>query len=544
MAASIGSGSLVLTTNATGMLSGLKAASDKAKKMAGDMQQGVSGKLSGMFKGGLALGAGMAVFDAVKSGITSVIGMFNDLKDKIDETAKNARRFGMDTQTMGGLEHAAGLSGVKVEELRAAMQKMAARGENIFQFAERLERMNPAQARQALNELGEQGYRLRTLFEGGAAGLRQMVEEGRRFTLSDQEAAKVEAANDAISRMKLSLEFLKSKVVVALAPAFERVGNFLKTAFEKAQPAVEWLIRNFHNIMLVISPAYRAITLLVKILTGVWERIRGQVQPVIDWIVEAWETATMVIEAVWDEVVSVVVDLITQVVDWISNAITSVIEWGKEVGILGNTFMSARDLILMVFRAIGKAGAYVWDTIKAGVGAVAIAIGFIVEKVFTRLVDAFHSVASLAKELPDSIRPTWVNSFVDGVGRARDAVHAGGVGMQRWGREQINAWGSSAAAVDRWFDNLGSRRAEAAAAERARIEEIASKPVEYKAVAAMTKGSKEAWSVEARFRTEGMLNPQLDAQQRQLQEAQRANQILREVRDAVQNITLPILNVF
>ena len=296
----------------------------------------------------------------------------------------------------------------------------------------------------------------------------------------------------------------------------------VKLALKSWENAQQSIAVMWQKIEVALAPV---VTMLGELITDTLSKYEPVIMAIVDGFSEAAQIAIVFVEDVFDGFLK----LINQTMAWV----------GEIFGV-SNAFTSMGEIVRAVFKGMAKAGAYVWDTIKAGVGAVAIAIGFIVEQVFTRLVDAFHSVVSLAKELPDEIRPAWVDDFVDGVGRARDAVRNAGRGMQQWGRDQINAWGNSARAVDQWFDNLDNRRQNMMRRAQERAE--AFKPVSYSAVGGMLKGSKEAWSVEARFRTEGAFQQQrIDAQQ--LNEQRRANALLGEVRQAVQNIRVPIFGI-
>ena len=491
----IGSASLVLSTNATKLYSGLKDATGKAVGMVGELKGKVEGKLSGLFGGGIKFAAGMAVFQGVSSLVTGAISKFGELKDSIDASAKAARRLGISTETFQGLQHAASLSGVKAEQFGEALNKLRGKvagplDEALYGLADRYAGMtDPLQRAKLLTEqFGETGIKLSSLFEGGKDGLKDMVAEAKKlgFALSDKDAALVEKANDSMERAKKSIEGLWQKVVVALAPAFEFWG---------------------------------------KIIT----KVMAKLAPVFDWISRALDAYYTVASAVIEEVIMLVEEAISTIGQWTESIFGSADSWP-----------TIQEVVTSALKAIAKAGAYAWDAIKAGVGAVAIAIGYVVEHVFTRLVGAFHEVAKLAKNLPDSIRPTWVDGFVDGVGRARAAVDAGGKGMQDWGKRQINGFGQSAARVDAWFAKLGKKRVEDVKAEVAELNNLADP--KYTAVGAALEGSKEAYSIEARFKTEVLFKK--DKEAKQLEAINKTNELLRHVVGAVSGIKLPILGAF
>lgn len=590
----IGAASLVLSTNAAKLYDGLKQAGGKVKGWADQTKKDVSGKLAGIGKGGfgfgMAAGAGMAVFSAITGAISGVIGKFGELKERIDHAAKASRALGIDTATYQGLEHAAELSGVKTEQLGEALNKLRATtagplDEALYDLADRFQGLEDpaARARLLVSKFGESGLKLAGMFEGGRDGLKGLVEEAQKlgFALSDADAAKIEQANDAITRVKRSVEGLFNRILIALAPAievaaknfqavleiarpvFDTIGKAIQAVASKLEPFYAKVREGIKTIAEKLSPIFDKLTTLVskwweyvtevfgKIWAAaeqVWQKIGEKAGGVLDWIqtgldylIRAFDAAIPILLALWDEVLSVVVNVISQIIDWISQAIEWLGQWIGETFKFAEGWGTVEEIVVGAFKLIGKAGAYAWDTIKAGVGAVANAIGFIVEKVFTRVVDAFHALVSLAKELPDAIRPDWVDDFVDGVGRARDAVKAGGVGLQDWGKRQIDQWGNSAKAVDEWFAKIGKKRV-AEANKQAEVQKRAMAAMgetpKYNAVGAALKGSKEENSILARWQTENMLNPQLDVQRKQLQEQQKANEALKQVIEAVKGINI------
>lgn len=182
----------------------------------------------------------------------------------IDATAKFAQRLGMATEGLVGLQHAASITGVKVEALQMGLQRMTRR---VAEAA-----MGTGEARGALQELGidareltqlrpedqfariadkmtkvaTQGDRVRLamkLFDSegvalvntlalGSDGLERMKQEARDLglTFSGYMASKVEAANDALTRLRGAFTGLVRQLAVGLTP-------FIKGA---ADDLVEW----------------------------------------------------------------------------------------------------------------------------------------------------------------------------------------------------------------------------------------------------------------------------------------------------------------
>jgi hypothetical protein len=277
--ASIGRAALVLTTDAAKARTGLadfKAdATRTAQQTAESVRTRFSGMLSGI-KGGFAAGLGIGLVGGVKDAIGSVAG----LRDEIDRTAKQARRLGTDTATWQGLVHAANLSGVSIEELETGLRKFRTHVEGpldqaLFNFARSIEGVGDAGERAAIltEVFGKSGVQLATLFEGGEKSLRSMVGEVRRYgaALSDVDAARVEAANDALSRAKLAVHGVALKVTVALAPAVEFLANELVRTIDQFRQmeltGVSGLTRLL-KLTAMLADATRALAGATIFLTG------------------------------------------------------------------------------------------------------------------------------------------------------------------------------------------------------------------------------------------------------------------------------------
>jgi len=194
----------------------------------------------------------------------------------MDAAAKLSDRLGVSTESLVGLRHAAELTGASSEMLDAGLESMAkrlgeaARGtgraqaalEELGLSADRLIRMAPNEAfyeianalktieeparRNAIaaNLFSKANMKLLNTLSLGAEGLRGVQDEAERLgaTFSRFDAAQIEAANDAITRMKTSLAGLGRIAAIEFAPiihgaadaatqvddATRRVGDFQK----------------------------------------------------------------------------------------------------------------------------------------------------------------------------------------------------------------------------------------------------------------------------------------------------------------------------
>lgn len=78
---------------------------------------------------------------------------------------------------------------------------------------------------------------------------------------------------------------------------------------------------------------------------------------------------------------------------------------------------------------------------------------------FGLVLDVFKDLVSLAKKLPESMRPRGLDDFIAGVERLKKGTGDVSKGLDAWGRKQIdNLLGEkSAERVRKWFDNLGKK---------------------------------------------------------------------------------------
>lgn len=179
--------------------------------------------------------------------------------EAIDATAKLADRIGTTTEALVGLQHAAELSGPGAEALNKGLEMMtrrigeAAQGlgegkhalealglsvsdllgkdpaEAFKEIAERVSHLGSQQEKAAISAqlFGRAGVELVNVLEEGRGGLEKMQAEAERLgkTFTRIDAAKVEAANDAMTRAGTVLEGLTTQVAIELSPFVEALAN-------------------------------------------------------------------------------------------------------------------------------------------------------------------------------------------------------------------------------------------------------------------------------------------------------------------------------
>jgi len=186
----------------------------------------------------------------------------------IDSTAKTSDQIGIATEQLAGLRHAAELTGAGADKLDAGLEVMskrlgeAAQGSGEAASAikamgldvDKLVRMSPdeafktiADAMQGMSSQAERNAAASDLFSRanqklvntlalGRKGLDEATKEAVQFgtAISRVEAAKVEAANDAFTRMSAALSGAAKQLTIALAPLIEAVVESLTDAIGEA----------------------------------------------------------------------------------------------------------------------------------------------------------------------------------------------------------------------------------------------------------------------------------------------------------------------
>jgi hypothetical protein len=262
----------------------------KARQSSSDF--GASAVAAGAVAGKALAAAGAAAIAAgvliVKSNLAS-----------IDSLAKVSDKLGISTEALAGFRHAAELSGTSQEAADKALQKMvrsigeAQNGvgmarvefEKMGLSVQALAGMKPEQAFAAISDatnnmatqsekaasaaaiFGREGVSLLNTMKLGSEGLAATAHEAEvlGLTLSRVDAAKVEAANDSMTRMSASSAGFGKILTVAVAPYIQAVADALTqagiksngfrdqigTGMELATRGVVMLAKAFYGLNLV-----------------------------------------------------------------------------------------------------------------------------------------------------------------------------------------------------------------------------------------------------------------------------------------------------
>lgn len=244
-------------------LSAHTAAFEKSLNKAGKRGRVFAARIGRAMKGIARAGkmAAVAIAAAAAAATVAITALVKRQMSLIDTTTKTARKLGIATKELSGLHYAAKLSGVRIETLNMALQRLARRsseaahgygeaqgaikelGFDAKQFGGRRLMAQIMLLSDAMKELKGSGNQIRLMMKmvdsegvdlikmmgGGAEGIRKMIKEADRIGASFDEfdAKKIEAANDAITRMGASFSGLFNKLSIELAPFIKMLSDEL-----------------------------------------------------------------------------------------------------------------------------------------------------------------------------------------------------------------------------------------------------------------------------------------------------------------------------
>ncbi len=199
--------------------------------------------------------------------------------DGIDRIAKQAQTLQTSTQALVGLSHAAEMNGSSAEKMSATISEMtkklgeavqgtgdakvwldkfglsaealaAKRPEEVIGiYADKIKELpNAAMQAEAANRLlGDSNAELIPLLKGGSEGIAELAKEAEQLnlTMSNVDASKVEAANDAISKAGKVIKGIFTQLTIKLAPFFEAFAD----SFTEAGKNVDGLGKIFDKMI-------------------------------------------------------------------------------------------------------------------------------------------------------------------------------------------------------------------------------------------------------------------------------------------------------
>lgn len=201
---------------------------------------------------------------AISAGAALATGLYVTAADTIDRQSKLARALNSTTSSVQSLEYAADLAGIAHEQLSAASGKLNARlgqaitvggaaakeldrlglsakdlasmgaDERMATIADRIVELkyNSAQAAASLKELGLKGNEMVAMMMDGGQQFRDANRELRELNVlvSDVDASKIEASNDAWTKVRMVLKGVANTLAVELSPYVQVVADYLREA--------------------------------------------------------------------------------------------------------------------------------------------------------------------------------------------------------------------------------------------------------------------------------------------------------------------------
>ncbi len=260
-----------LLVRISGDARGLTAAFGKSVDEAKQFERGVGGALKGAGTALVGITKAAVTFAAAMTavGVATATAMVAVGMESVDSMAKLSDKTGISTEKLAGLKVQAELTGVSFESLTAGMIRgQRAVGEAANGNAElsksftqlgldisKLRTMSPDQQfgaiADALNGVGNASERTRLQFQifgrsgveltniirAGSEGMAEGAKEAERLGLSFSriDAAKVEAANDSIQRLKLLLTGVSQQLAIASAPYLDAIATKMLEATGSAE---------------------------------------------------------------------------------------------------------------------------------------------------------------------------------------------------------------------------------------------------------------------------------------------------------------------
>jgi uncharacterized protein YdcH (DUF465 family) len=485
----IARGSVILSANADDMNVGLDKAEGKLKNF-GKKTSGAGGGAGGML-GGLGMLGKAGPIAGIAAGILSVDKAMDTLAEKT-KLVQVADAFQVDPSKFSGIAGLAKSTGEDIREFteslvtmgKVASEGAAGKGEVSTAFfkdlnlnAQEFVKLKPDEqffkVFEALNKVQDPLTRVRNLMvafgEDGGKYLLPLLsktpEELRKMAGGFQESTEsmrgMAKAQTAITQVKTTLDrtfgslvSAVSPIIEVIAPQLEGVFKFVGKAINALKPAFEW-----------------------------YGRYLGQVWEIVDWVFTA---------------------LGEHLSEFVGRLDEATAGWFDFIGPLP----TIQEVVVGVFRVIGTAAAYVWDTIMAGMGYVAIGIGHLVEN-FGDLVSTFKGSAaeiiSIGADMAEAMgldeTSAKLRGMADNVESVADSIKNISKGIKQAGASAVEDFGKSAVQFNNWLDNkLKKDKAAQVKGIAAAMADpaIAGSPAVAKWASVIEKGSKEAYQLELR----------------------------------------------
>lgn len=261
----------------------------KASAAVANMAKGIAGSIK-------SIGSSIVPVVDVGSAIAGIKNLALSQSKYIDDTGKLADRLGVSTEALVGFQHAADLAGVGVEESGAILEKfqknlgataddggklketlagigldankLAAKDpvEAVLDVADAMRQIPDANRRAAVafEVFGKKGQVLTNTMLAGKNGIRDAMKEAADLgmTFSRLDAAKVEAANDAFTRLSGAIAGIGRVITIGVAPFAEALIKQMTTfAATTGQDFGKGIVNGF---IMVVDAAQLALHEILK----------------------------------------------------------------------------------------------------------------------------------------------------------------------------------------------------------------------------------------------------------------------------------------
>lgn len=182
-----------------------------------------------------------ASITAIRAGIDVVAGAkaaFDEVTNRIDNTAKSAQKLGLTFTQISNLNFAAGEAGVSLETLERGIKEMMKRGfavdgdvegsflaiaDEISGIADQSERMQ-----RATEIFGKSGADMLVLLQSGRDAISESAAFSEKWlSLTEAQVIGVEQYNDTWARVGTIVEGLTNTFVAELAPVMTLIGEYI-----------------------------------------------------------------------------------------------------------------------------------------------------------------------------------------------------------------------------------------------------------------------------------------------------------------------------
>ncbi len=440
---------------------------NRARKMASRFARFIKGISKRMIQFGKSMA--VAVAAAIAAAVAGMVFFVKRSFETIDVLAKTADKLGITTEKLAGLQHAAELSGVEVRTFNMALQRMtrrlseAAIGTGEAMGAQKelgldtkiLGKLSPDKQfiaiADAMGKVTSQADKVRLSFklfdsEGvalvntlalGKKGLQDAMKFALKagVALNRIDAAKIEMANDAVSRLGLVFRGIANTLAIKFAPFLKAAADKLvvwattgKGAIGKVSDAFEWMLKKMAKAFDWVPFAKGVFAVfLSKVTQGL-----GFVALGFGKIIEAIGGASLAVGKLAQRAIR---PLLTRWVQFANASAKDLEQFIHGIGILIRGFGSLIRVIGKVASAIihmMRVGlAPMFTTVQIGMKALAgtaRALGF--DKMADRMTKAQRAMASTFNTLPKDVGAAFdkVAATVDNAGKKLEELDS----IERW----------------------------------------------------------------------------------------------------------------